>query len=434
MTRAAPALSHDLRRTARLIGLQTAALLMACLIVVGGVLFWSVARSQGQQMTRSLTAAVATAGRGGDRDHDEFSRTRGAVQTAVLDQRGLRTSGDTPPGLPDVAIMREVTRTGVSDRRTVNLTSGAFEVLTVRRGADTVQAMASRFEQHQERERILAALGIAGGAGLVLASLAAAVLARRAVRPITQALDLQRRFVADAGHELRTPLTLLSTRAQLLARRVRDPQAPPDTRERLIARDAEGIVADTAALTVILEELLMAADTRTPVPQESVDLAAVAASTVESAQATAEQGGVTLIARADRAQSLSVIGAPTTLTRAVAALVDNALDHARSRVEVHVTREGRNVVIEVLDDGPGIAEDTLPRMFERFSSDRPPTDRATDRRHFGLGLALVSEIATRHGGAVTANNRRPPDTGAVVRLAIPAGPIALGSGAVDQLK
>jgi two-component system OmpR family sensor kinase len=260
---------------------------------------------------------------------------------------------------------------------------------------------------------------VAGGAGLVLASLAAAVLARRAVRPITQALELQRRFVADAGHELRTPLTLLSTRTQLLARRVRDREAPLEERERLITRDAEGIVSDTAALTGILEELLMAADVRTPVPQERVDLAALVRSATDSAQAAANEAGVRLTVNLSSSPPPLVTGASAALARSVAALVDNALDHAASQVEVSVGREGRTVVVEVVDDGPGIAEETLPRMFDRFSSDRPPADRTGGRRHFGLGLALVSEIATRHGGTVTATNRPSPSTGALLRLVLP---------------
>lgn len=422
MTRTTRALSPDLRRTATRIGLQTGGLLMACLLVVGAVLYFSVVRSQDQQMTRSLTEAAATAGQGGDRDADNRSEPRGGIQSAVLDHRGVRTSSDIPPELPDLDVMHQVAETRVADRRTVHLTSGAYDLLTTRRGDDTVQVIASRYEQHQERERILGALGLAGGAGLILASLAAAVLARRAVRPITQALELQRRFVADAGHELRTPLTLLSTRTQLLARRVRDRGADPTQREQLITRDADGIVADTAALTSILEELLMAADVRTPVPTEPVDLATLVRSAVESAQAAAQQAGVTLGVKVDAAHPTVVAGAPAALARSVAALVDNALGHAVSYVEVGVGREGRSVVVEVVDDGPGISEDTLPRMFDRFSSDRLPTGRTSQRRHFGLGLALVSEIATRHGGTVTAANRLPLHTGASLRLTVPASP------------
>jgi signal transduction histidine kinase len=236
---------------------------------------------------------------------------------------------------------------------------------------------------------------------------------------MAQALELQRRFVADAGHELRTPLTLLSTRTQLLARRVRSRAAPLNESEQLITRDADGIVADTAALTAILEELLMAADVRTPVAQEPVDLATLVASAVESAQAEAQQAGVTLTVDVNRTHPTVVAGAPTALARSVAALVDNALDHATSQVGVSVGGEGRTVVVEVVDDGPGISEETLPRMFDRFSSDRRHADRTGERRHFGLGLALVSEIATRHGGTVTAANRLPPQTGALLRLAVP---------------
>lgn len=412
----------ELRRAARRIGLQTAGLLMACLVVVVAVLYGSVVRSQDAQLTSSLTTAAVTAGTGRDSDHDhDLSEPRGGIQYAVIDVRGLRSSANLPPGLPDLEVMHAVASSHVPDRRTLHLPTGGFEVLTVQRGDDTVQVIASTYEQHQERERVLGALGLAGGAGLVLATLAAVVLARRAVRPMAQALEQQRRFVADAGHELRTPLTLLSTRSQLLARRVRDTTTPAEQRAQLVERDATGIVADTAALVAILEDLLTEADNRTPVPQLPVDLADVARSVVASAQAAAQQTGVSLRTEVDGAGPTIVHGAATALTRAVAALVDNALDHASSEVEVRLRHAGRSVVVEVLDDGPGIPSDTLPRMFDRFSTDRRPTADQGGRRHFGLGLALVSEIATRHGGTVTAENRSGPQPGALLRLAIPSG-------------
>lgn len=416
-------LGADLRQTTLRIGLQTALLLVACLLVVSAVAYLSVVHSQDQQMTQALTQAVQSAGRGGDsdRDHDQdLNQPRGGVQTAVLDSRGLQPSSDMPAGLPDVAVMRQVAASGVTDRRTIHLPTGVYAVLTTTRGDDVVQAVASTFEQHQERQRTLGALSLAGGAGLVLATLAAALLARRAVRPMAQALELQRRFVADAGHELRTPLTLLSTRAQLLARRVngRVPESDAD-RHQLIARDAEGIVADTAALTAILEELLLAADARTPIPQEPLDLEKLVAGVVSSAQAAAERAGVSLKLAESTAPATVTAGAPVALSRSVTALVDNALEHADSEVTVSIMSTSRAVTIEVTDDGPGIPEETLPRMFQRFASDRLVTTTPAERRHFGLGLALVSEIATRHGGTVTAANRPKPTTGAVLTLTIP---------------
>ena len=416
------ALGPDLRRTARRIGIQTAGLLMACLVAVGAVLYLVVVRAQDQQMTQSLTEAVATAGLGQDADHDhdhDLNQPRGGIQSAVLDHGRVTYSADRPPGLPDEAVMAQVAATHTPDRRTVHLSTGSYDVLTTQRDDDIVQVFASRYEQHQERERVLGALAVAGGTGLLLATFAAALLARRAVRPMAQALELQRRFVADAGHELRTPLTLLSTRAQLLARRVHDRTAPVDERDLLIARDADGIVADTSTLTAILEELLIAADVRTPIPSEPVDLAKLVTSAAASAQAAAHKAGVTLTVNVDPRSPTVVAGASTALARSVVALIDNALDHAVSHVAVGVGREGRSVVVEVVDDGPGISEEMLPRIFDRFSSDSSP-GRSGERRHFGLGLALVSEIAVRHGGTVTAANRSATESGAVLRLALPA--------------
>lgn len=441
----------DLRRTARRIGLQTAGLLIGVVLVVSSVAFAAVVRSQAGQLEQTIDDAVTAAaagrpGRGGDDDGDDARRLRlrleGGTFTAVLHDGEVASSERLPPGLPDVALMEQVAESGVTDRRRVDLSTGPYEIATVPQDDVVVQVAVSLLDQHEERERILGALILAGGAGVVLASLAAVVLARRAVSPMAQALESQRRFVADAGHELRTPLTLLSTRAQLLARRIRGSGDPPDrsvepgARDQLITRDVDGIVADTAALTAILEELLLAADTRTPVPQEPVDLGALVAAAVGSAQAAAAEAGLALTLAPTTQDATLAAGAPTALGRAVTALVDNALGHARTQVQVEVRRQGRTVVIEVSDDGPGISQDVLPRMFTRFAGHRTEaagpgrstpggdsvaggTGGSGARRHYGLGLALVSEIATRHGGVVTAANRPAPATGAVLRLELP---------------
>ena len=413
-------LETDLRRTAWRIGLQTGLLLIACLLLVGAIVYVTVVRNQDKQLNQSLTTAVAQARLGDDADGDDDHRPtqpNSGVYVSVLHRGALTSSARLPAGLPDLDAMEQVVRDGREDQRTIAVASGRYRVLTVKRGDAVVQAMASLFQQHQERERILSALGLAGGVGLVLATLLATLLARQAVRPMAEALELQRRFVADAGHELRTPLTLLNTRAQLLSRRVHAAASAgtQNAKDELVIRDADGIVADTRALTDVLEELLLAADTRTPLPREPVDLGAIVEAAASSAQATADAAGISLSVRVlDRA--VLAAGAPTALSRSVTALLDNALDHARSQVTVDVRPTGRQVVVEVTDDGPGIPAEVLPRMFARFSSDRPDDVAEGPRRHYGLGLALVSEVASRHGGSVTAQNRPSPETGAVLRL------------------
>jgi signal transduction histidine kinase len=83
------------------------------------------------------------------------------------------------------------------------------------------------------------------------------------------------------------------------------------------------------------------------------------------------------------------------------ALVDNAIRHACSRVTVTVIHRGSYAVAVVADDGAGIDPPVLSRMFERFASTATPVDGRY--RHYGLGLALVAELAHRYGGRVTAH-------------------------------
>src|SRR5262249_54715171 len=112
--------------------------------------------------------------------------------------------------------------------------------------------------------------------------------------------------------------------------------------------------------------------------------------------------------------AVTVLGSPAGLQRALSALVDNAVRHARSTVTVEVLLRGGDAVVEVADDGPGLDPAVLPRLFERFGPAAGPT---TGGRH-GLGLALASEVVGRHGGRVTPV--RQSGGGAVLRLTLPA--------------
>jgi signal transduction histidine kinase len=248
-----------------------------------------------------------------------------------------------------------------------------------------------------QRASLLRALLIGGLAGLALAALAGSWLGRRAVRPLETALMMQRRFVADASHELRTPLTLLSTRTQLLRRRLRSTVDATALRTQV-----DGVVAEADRLTAILDDLLLAADPRADPPDEPVDLTALADEVVAAAGAAAESAHVTISAVRPAAGStraghdrVHVIGSAVGLRRALVALTDNAIRHARHNVTVAVDATPRAVVVEVVDDGPGIDGEVLPHVFHRFASS---TGGSPGRRHYGLGLALVSDVVNRHGG------------------------------------
>jgi signal transduction histidine kinase len=242
----------------------------------------------------------------------------------------------------------------------------------------------------------------------VLAVGAGLVMGRRAVRPLAQALALQRDFVADASHELRTPLTLLSTRAQLLARALHDANLPAD-----LQADGQGVVRDTSRLVAVVDDLLIAADTGAVDQREPLELGRLAAELVDSASAYAGQRGVHLAAQV--VAEAPVLGSPVAIGRALTALVDNALAHTPRGGSVTVTtgRDKDGCYADVTDTGSGLDPETADRIFERFHSGR----QRADRRSYGLGLSLASAVAARHDGALRVVDSGP--AGTTFRLLLP---------------
>ena len=381
------------RRTMLRLGLLSAAAVLVAVALLGVAVVLIIQHTQREQQDNQLSTAIATA--------DDVTDPPAGIWLVVRRDGRTATTPHLPPGLPDEATLEAVATDGVS--RTVDVHAGRHEyrVRTDRRGDEVVQAALDLRYAHDERERLVLVLLLAGGVGLVLAGLTGAWVARRAVTPLVGALALQRRFVADAGHELRTPLTLLSTRAQMLQRRVSGDS------------DVDGLVTDARQLGAILDDLLLAADPRQEVPRRPVDLTALLREAVAAAEPAATERGVLL---ALTTTPVTVDGFDAGLRRAVNALLDNGIRHARGAVRVTLSRTGRQARVDVVDDGPGISEDVLPSLFTRFTS--APADTApTERRRYGLGLSLVSEIAARHGGSVTAHNRA--ESGAILSLTLP---------------
>ncbi|MFI2505139.1 ATP-binding protein [Streptomyces sp. NPDC018972] len=212
---------------------------------------------------------------------------------------------------------------------------------------------------------------------------------------LAQSEEDQRRLVQDAGHELRTPLTSLRTNISLL-RRI--DELPPGTREELVA----DLTQEARELTDLVNELVdLAAGQSDTEPPQRVDLTDIAEDVAGLAR---RRTGREIVVHASG--DTTTDGRPGMLTRAVSNLVENAVKFdrdGRGPVEIHVAGPARpgTVRVEVRDRGPGIADDDLTRVFDRFY-------RAADARSLpgsGLGLSIVREIALAHGGAPYAFRR-----------------------------
>ena len=230
---------------------------------------------------------------------------------------------------------------------------------------------------------------------------------------LAQSEEDQRRLVQDAGHELRTPLTSLRTNISML-RRI--DELPPAVREELVADLAQ----ESRELTDLVNELVaLAAGQSDTEPMQRIDLADVAEDVALLAR---RRSGREITVRVSG--STTVDGRPGALQRAVSNLVENAVKFdrgGRAVVEIAVTGTATadggigNVRVEVLDRGPGIADGDLIRIFDRFY-------RAADARSLpgsGLGLSIVREVATAHGGAPFAFRR--DGGGAVIGFTVGVG-------------
>ncbi|MFC4907462.1 sensor histidine kinase [Actinomadura gamaensis] len=234
----------------------------------------------------------------------------------------------------------------------------------------------------------------------------------RAFNTMTGALaasrDRQQQLIADAGHELRTPLTSLRTNIDLLMRsQDSGRELPPDTRRRLLA----SVKAQMVELSSLVGDLLELARPAEGEPaRETVALHEV----VERAVARARLRGPGLVVEA-AASPWFVQGDPGQLERAVVNLLDNAVKFSPPGGRVRVRLDGGELTVR--DEGPGIAPEDLPHVFERFW--RSPSARSLPGS--GLGLSIVARVVGEGGGRVSLEPAE--GGGTLVRVVLPGAPV-----------
>jgi len=231
------------------------------------------------------------------------------------------------------------------------------------------------------------------------------------IERLEQSFDSMKRFTADASHELRSPLATMRNTIDVTLELPRSPE------EQRLALESMG--EDVDRLRKIVEDLLLLARAdsgRLVMTREHLRLNDLVAGLAEAYQPRAEESGIAV--KTNVSEHVDVLGDERWLYQLVGNLLDNALKFTPrgGEILVRVTKDPQNALLEVIDSGPGIPEEDLERIFERFYQ-VDPSRTQSQKQGSGLGLAITDWIVKAHGGSITAANQ--PEAGARFKVVLP---------------
>jgi len=222
--------------------------------------------------------------------------------------------------------------------------------------------------------------------------------------------EVRRDFIANISHELKTPIGAVGLLAEALVSASKEPEQ--------VKRFAKRLTKESERLARITQEIielsrLQATDTLTKT--DRVDIDYVVASAIDQNRVAAEANKVVIVSGGDA--GAEVFGDETLLTTAVDNLISNAIQYSPngSRVGVGVSRRDGVVEIAVTDQGVGIPEDEIDRVFERFFRTDPA--RARNTGGSGLGLSIVKHVVQNHGGDIRVWSQ--PGNGSTFTIRLP---------------
>ena len=252
---------------------------------------------------------------------------------------------------------------------------------------------------------------LAGGAVAVLLSGAGGLwLAGRALSPIRDSMETQRRFLSDVSHELRTPIAVIRANNELLLRHT-------DSTVESNLDQVEAVAEESDHMTRMVDDLLTLAradEGRLQLDQAALDFGSLVEDVTRDMAAVAELHGVKLSAHCSPA---AVTGDAGRLRQLALILIDNAVKYTPSGGEVRVTcgREKGRAELSVEDTGPGISVDDQKHVFDRFF--RAEKSRSRGLGGSGLGLAIAKRLAEAHDGRI--NVKSQPGKGSTFTVQLP---------------
>lgn len=237
-------------------------------------------------------------------------------------------------------------------------------------------------------------------------------MAAKNIKPLEILFAREHEFAADASHELRTPLTVLSLGVESLQN---DDESKLSGFAQEVLRDMQH---ETKYMSRLIEALLTLArgdEENKPLARAKVDLTEVAVKVCNKMRPLAAKKGLGLEYAAGDAPQVFILGDKNKMEQLLIIFIDNAIKYSESgTITVTVDADSMHAVIKVMDEGIGISESDVQKIFERFYR----VDKARSRAAggFGLGLNIARIIVVRHGGTVSVKPRSPHGSIFTVRL------------------
>lgn len=233
---------------------------------------------------------------------------------------------------------------------------------------------------------------------LVLIYFISRFFANRSIRPVREAFEKQKRFIADASHELKTPLAVIQTHADVLLASGEDTIASQ-------AKWLHRIKSETDRMKTLTGDLLYLTemeDARSRPVQFPFNMSEAVFGVILTMEAVLFEKNIAF--RYDVEPDLHVVGNIERIQQVVMILLDNGIKYANPNGEISVTlkKKHHDAVLTVANTGPGIAPEHLERVFDRFY--RADPSRSRKLGGYGLGLAIAKSIVGQHAGRITAKS------------------------------
>jgi len=235
---------------------------------------------------------------------------------------------------------------------------------------------------------------LVGFGSLVVVTVLVALFSRRAIKPMVENMERQKRFITDAGHEIKTPLAIISANTEVI--------------EMLDGENewTQSIRHQTKRLSELVQMLLKLAKMEGEVQREmTVTEFNISDAVIDVAEpfitlAKSKNKDLTL----DVAEGLSFTGDESQIRELTSILTENAVKYAEENTEIKLTlaRHGKETVLSVFNKGEPIAEESLPKLFDRFY--REDSSRTRDTGGSGIGLSIAKAIVDSHKGRISAKN------------------------------